>query len=45
MGSVDQQVLDLLLQVRREEFVPQQHRALAFVDMEIPIDTGRSCWR
>ncbi|MBL8540824.1 MAG: protein-L-isoaspartate O-methyltransferase [Burkholderiales bacterium] len=37
---LDQQVLDLLLQVRREEFVPQQHRALAFVDMEIPIGHG-----
>jgi protein-L-isoaspartate(D-aspartate) O-methyltransferase len=34
---LDQQVLDLLLEVRREEFVPVQYRALAFVDMEIPL--------
>jgi protein-L-isoaspartate(D-aspartate) O-methyltransferase len=39
---LDQQVLDLLLQVRREEFVPQQHRALAFVDMEIPLGHGEA---
>ena len=37
---LDQQVLDLLLEVRREEFVPQQYRALAFVDMEIPLGHG-----
>jgi protein-L-isoaspartate(D-aspartate) O-methyltransferase len=37
---LDQRVLDLLLKVRREEFVPQQHRALAFVDMEIPLGHG-----
>ena len=37
---LDQRVLDLLLAVRREEFVPQQHRALAFVDMEIPLGHG-----
>lgn len=34
---LDQQVLDLLLKVRREEFVPPQYRSLAFVDMEIPL--------
>jgi protein-L-isoaspartate(D-aspartate) O-methyltransferase len=37
---LDQQVLDLLLEVRREEFVPQQYRALAFFDMEIPLGHG-----
>jgi protein-L-isoaspartate(D-aspartate) O-methyltransferase len=37
---LDQQVLDLLHEVRREEFVPQQFRALAFVDMEIPLGHG-----
>lgn len=30
-------VLDLLTQVKREDFVPLAHRALAFVDMEIPL--------
>jgi len=34
---LDPQVLELLWQVRREEFVPRQHQALAFVDMEIPL--------
>jgi len=37
---LDQQVLDLLLKVRREEFVPPQYRSLAFVDMEIPLGHG-----
>ena len=36
---LDQQVLDLLFTVRREEFVPPQYRSLAFVDMEIPLRT------
>src|SRR3954465_10328998 len=34
---LDQNVLDLLFTVRREDFVPPQHRSLAFVDMEIPL--------
>jgi protein-L-isoaspartate(D-aspartate) O-methyltransferase len=34
---LDQRVLDTLLALKREEFVPQQYRSLAFVDMEIPI--------
>ena len=34
---LDQQVLDLLFAVRREEFVPAQYRNLAFVDMELPL--------
>ena len=33
---LDPQVLELLGVVRREDFVPLAHRALAFVDMEIP---------
>jgi protein-L-isoaspartate(D-aspartate) O-methyltransferase len=42
---LDQSVLDLLYAVRREEFVPRQLRALAFVDTELPlridgVDTG-----
>lgn len=37
---LDQRVLDLLLHVRREDFVPQQYRALAFADMEIPLGRG-----
>ena len=37
---LDQRVLDLLFRVRREDFVPPQYRALAFVDMEVPIGHG-----
>ena len=37
---LDQRVLDLLFRIRREEFVPAAYRALAFVDMEIPIGHG-----
>lgn len=37
---LDQRVLDLLFKVHREEFVPEPYRALAFVDMEIPIGHG-----
>jgi protein-L-isoaspartate(D-aspartate) O-methyltransferase len=34
---LDQSVLDLLLLVRREQFVPPAYRALAFTDMEVPL--------
>ncbi|MBI3529568.1 MAG: protein-L-isoaspartate O-methyltransferase [Betaproteobacteria bacterium] len=37
---LDQTVLDLLLTVRREEFVPERYRSLAFADMEIPLGHG-----
>ena len=37
---LDHDVLDLLSRVRREQFVPPAHRALAFVDMEIPLLGG-----
>ena len=39
---LDQDVLDLLYVVPREEFVPEPYRALAFSDMEIPIGEGGS---
>ena len=38
---LDQGVLDLLFKVRREEFVPEAYRNMAFVDMEIPIGHGQ----
>ena len=41
---LDQDVLDLLFVVRREEFVPQQYRTLAFVDFEIPLPNGARMW-
>jgi protein-L-isoaspartate(D-aspartate) O-methyltransferase len=44
---LSQEVLDLLEVLRREDFVPPTHRALAFVDTEIPLivdgeDTGET---
>jgi protein-L-isoaspartate(D-aspartate) O-methyltransferase len=41
---LDQDVLDLLYVVPREEFVPPRHRALAFSDLEIPIGEGECMW-
>ena len=41
---LDQQVLDLLYQVKREDFVPAAYRMLAFSDMEIPIGHGQRMW-
>ena len=38
---LDQDVLDLLYVVPREDFVPPAYRALAFTDMEIPIGQGK----
>jgi protein-L-isoaspartate(D-aspartate) O-methyltransferase len=37
---LDQQVLDLLFRVQREDFVPEQYRMLAFADLEIPLGHG-----
>jgi protein-L-isoaspartate(D-aspartate) O-methyltransferase len=41
---LNQNVLNLLFKVRREDFVPDAHRALAFVDMELPLGHGQSMW-
>jgi protein-L-isoaspartate(D-aspartate) O-methyltransferase len=41
---LDQDVLDLLYTVPREEFVPAHCRNLAFTDMEIPIGDGEKMW-
>jgi protein-L-isoaspartate(D-aspartate) O-methyltransferase len=37
---LDQDVLNLLFQVKREDFVPAAYRAIAFTDMEIPLGEG-----
>ena len=37
---LDQRVLDLLFKVKREDFVPAECRALAFVDTELPLPNG-----
>jgi protein-L-isoaspartate(D-aspartate) O-methyltransferase len=41
---LDQDVLDLLYAVKREDFVPAAYRMLAFSDMEIPIGQGERMW-
>lgn len=38
---LDDNVLDLLYKIRREEFVPAKNRAMTFVDMEIPLGYGQ----
>ena len=38
---LNQDVLDLLFQIKREDFVPDAYRAIAFTDMEIPIGEGQ----
>ena len=42
---LDQDVLDLLYVVPREDFVPPQHRGLAFSDLELPIGGGQLMWQ
>jgi protein-L-isoaspartate(D-aspartate) O-methyltransferase len=39
---LDPEVLELLLVVKRENFVPAAHKALAFVDAEIPLPGGEN---
>lgn len=39
---LDPAVLDLLFQVKREDFAPPEHRELAFADLEIPLGHGEA---
>jgi protein-L-isoaspartate(D-aspartate) O-methyltransferase len=41
---LDSEVLDLLKKIKREQFVPLEHRALAFMDVEIPLGHGVKMW-
>ena len=41
---LDQGVLDLLLRVRREDYVPGAYRDLAFADLELPLGDGERMW-
>jgi protein-L-isoaspartate(D-aspartate) O-methyltransferase len=41
---LDQEVLDLLFAVKREEFVPTAYRSLAFADLELPLANGQYMW-
>ena len=38
---LDTTVLHLLALVKREDFLPLAHKALAFVDMEVPLPGGQ----
>lgn len=42
---LEPRVLELLRVVRREQFVPADSKALAFVDTEIPLGYGASMWQ
>ncbi len=42
---LDPGVLGLLGEVKRERFVPAEHRELAFADLEIPLGDGQSMWQ
>ena len=39
---LDPEVLDLLFRMKREQFVPPEHREIAFADLEIPLGHGES---
>lgn len=41
---LDQDVLDLLFAVPREDFAPAAYRLLAFADLEIPLGDGERMW-
>jgi protein-L-isoaspartate(D-aspartate) O-methyltransferase len=41
---LDQDVLDLLYAVPREDFVPPAYRNIAFSDLEIPLGEGERMW-
>lgn len=41
---LDQQVLNLLGQVKREDFVPEAYQSLAFADIEIPLGHDDAMW-
>ena len=41
---LDQEILDLLFAVKREEFVPAAYRSLAFADLELPLSNGQRMW-
>ena len=42
---LDPEVLELLFSVKREEYVPDVHRSLAFADLELPLGDGQVMWQ
>lgn len=43
-GVHDMRVLEQLTKVKREQYVPAQHRSLAFMDLEIPLSKDARMW-
>ena len=41
---LDPAVLDLMMTVRREDFVPENYRAVAFADLQVPLENGSKMW-
>ena len=41
---LDPEVLDLMMTVKRELFVPEAYRAVAFADVEVPLTNGSKMW-
>jgi protein-L-isoaspartate(D-aspartate) O-methyltransferase len=41
-GIADERVLDAMARIPREEFLPERHRDLAYVDGAVPIDAGQT---
>jgi len=42
---LDPRVLDTLMTVRREDFVPHRHRKLAFADLALPLEHGEAMFK
>lgn len=42
---LDTRVLGLLKKVKREQFVPKERQAMAFMDLEIPLGHGACMWQ
>ena len=41
---LDPEVLDLMMTVKRENFVPDAYRTIAFADLEVPLAAGAKMW-
>jgi protein-L-isoaspartate(D-aspartate) O-methyltransferase len=41
---LDPEVLELMMTVKREDFVPEAYRSIAFADLEIPLAAGAKMW-
>lgn len=41
---LDPEVLELMMSVKREDFVPEAYRAIALADVEVPLASGARMW-